>query len=81
MGWQATLRNSISNPSQLNVKDAVLDGFSESANRQFAMRIPQAFHDLIDPEDDRDPLLRQVLPHAHEDLPAAGYNADPLAER
>ena len=51
-----------------------------SALRGFPLRVPRAFIDRMRPGDPADPLLRQVLPVAKEDVPAPGFTADPVGE-
>jgi len=49
--------------------------------RDFPVRVPDAYLRRIAKRDPRDPLLLQVLPRAEEDLPTAGFGADPVGER
>ena len=51
-----------------------------SALRGFPLRVPRAFIDRMRPGDPADPLLRQVLPVAKEDVAAPGFTTDPLGE-
>jgi L-lysine 2,3-aminomutase len=47
----------------------------------FPFLVPRGFAARMRPGDPLDPLLLQVLPRAAETTAAAGYSADPLAER
>ncbi len=51
-----------------------------SALRGFPLRVPRAFVDRMRPGDPDDPLLRQVLPVAREDVQAQGFTTDPVGE-
>ena len=52
-----------------------------SANDQgFSTLVPQAYADRMQPADQQDPLLLQVLPQVAEGLSAPGFVTDPLAE-
>jgi len=43
--------------------------------------VPQAFVDRMRPQDRRDPLLLQVLPHRRETEATPGYSDDPVGDR
>jgi len=51
-----------------------------SALRGFPLRVPRAFIDRMRPGDPADPLLRQVLPVAKENVAALGFTTDPVGE-
>jgi EF-P beta-lysylation protein EpmB len=51
------------------------------AVRQFSLRVPKAFADLMRPGDLNDPLLRQVLPVADEAAELPGFNVNPVGDR
>jgi len=51
-----------------------------SALRGFPLRVTRAFVDRMCPGDPDDPLLRQVLPVAREDVQAQGFTTDPVGE-
>ena len=51
-----------------------------SALSGFPLRVPRAFVDRMCPGDPDDPLLRQVLPVAKEDVQAPGFTTDPVGE-
>jgi EF-P beta-lysylation protein EpmB len=46
----------------------------------FAVKVPHAFADLMQPGNANDPLLKQVLPLACEAKPEENYSKDPLNE-
>jgi len=50
------------------------------ANNPFAMRVPLAFAQRMQPGNPADPLLLQVLPTQQENTVQIGFSADPLAE-
>ncbi|VFM96721.1 MAG: L-lysine 2,3-aminomutase [Candidatus Kentron sp. G] len=47
----------------------------------FPLRVPRGYVARMQRGDPNDPLLRQVLPAAEEDIDAPGYTRDPLNER
>ncbi|MEJ2396337.1 MAG: EF-P beta-lysylation protein EpmB [Candidatus Thiodiazotropha sp.] len=51
------------------------------AARQFSLRVPRAFADLMQPGDPLDPLLRQVLPLAEETAQLPGFSENPVGDR
>ena len=51
------------------------------AARQFGLRVPRAFADLMRPGDPDDPLLRQVLPLAQEAVALPGFTHNPAGDR
>lgn len=55
-------------------------GFSSAAARQFPLRVPCAYVDLMARGDPADPLLRQVLAVEAENEPAPGFGPDPVGE-
>ena len=82
--WREALKDSVRDagelcrlvglPSEYAVRAA-------AAARDFPVFAPRAYIARMRPGDPRDPLLRQVLPVADEQNPAAGYTTDPLAEQ
>ena len=46
----------------------------------FPVFVPQPYLDRIEKGNPHDPLLRQVLPLADEDLPVEGFSIDPICE-
>lgn len=53
---------------------------AERGLRQFPLRVPPAYLGQIRPGDPDDPLLRQILPLAAEDRPAADFVTDPVGD-
>ncbi len=51
-----------------------------AAVRQFAVRVPRGFVARIRSGDPDDPLLRQVLADAREEIPVPGFVIDPVGE-
>ncbi len=83
--WQAELAAAITDPAELLAAVGLEAGrwlaAARAAARCFPLKVPRGFVARMRRGDPRDPLLRQVLPLAEEREPAAGYSADPLAER
>ncbi|WP_026959524.1 EF-P beta-lysylation protein EpmB [Aliagarivorans taiwanensis] len=81
--WQKQLAQAVSNPAQLLMQLGLEpEHFQKDiqARKLFPMRVPQAFIDRMQTGDANDPLLRQVLPAAHEFIEQAGFTSDPLGE-
>lgn len=81
--WQDELRNAYRDPRALLADlglDAAVMGCTEAAARAFPFRVTRAYASRIRPGDDRDPLLRQVLPVAAELEQVPGYSNDPVDE-
>jgi EF-P beta-lysylation protein EpmB len=85
--WQRELAQAVTDPAellrilQIEPELAVaLAAQARAAGLQFRLRVPRGFIDRMRRGDPHDPLLRQVLPLGAELLPAAGFEADPLAE-
>lgn len=81
--WQQALQGAIRDTGTL-LEHAALPAASvavaERAPAQFPVRVPHRFARAMRPGDPDDPLLRQVLPAAGEDEPAAGFGPDPVGE-
>lgn len=81
--WRYLLQQSGKNPrsliEELGLEESSLR-LSEIATRTFPFRVPDGFRQRIIRDDPDDPLLRQVLPLAAEDIEHPGYHPDPLAE-
>ncbi len=56
------------------------DSAAAAAVRQFAVRVPRGFVARIRHGDPDDPLLRQVLADAREEMLVPGYTTDPVGE-
>ncbi|MFC0336233.1 L-lysine 2,3-aminomutase [Kushneria avicenniae] len=82
-GWQAQLSGAIRNPKALlaavGLDERWLPG-AMGGHEAFEVRVPQAYLSRIQKGNPDDPLLRQVLPLAHETRAVAGYVTDPLEE-
>lgn len=81
MTWQDSLRGVITDFSGLKADHPIHSLHSEQADSLFPMRIPAVFYDLIDLENEQDPLLKQVLPDAEETVTKENYTRDPLDEQ
>ncbi|WP_428608356.1 EF-P beta-lysylation protein EpmB [Sedimenticola sp.] len=53
---------------------------ARAAAKQFGLKVPREFADLIKKGDPDDPLLRQVLPIGEETLAATGFIHDPVGD-
>ena len=82
--WQVELARAVASPLEL-LRLLEIDpdaaGLALSAPTRFRQRVPHAFIARMRRGDPADPLLRQVLPLAAEDMPAAGFNLDPVGDR
>ena len=81
--WRAALRTAFRTPGEL--LDFLELGPEQRAalepcGNEFAQLVPRGFADRMRKGDPHDPLLRQVLPVAHEQEIPAGFSDDPLAE-
>ncbi len=81
--WQQDLARAISDPAQLlarlNLDSALLSAAQEAAV-QFPLRVTEHYLNLIEPGNLQDPLLRQVLPLADEQVPVPGFGTDPVGD-
>lgn len=81
--WQRELQDAVRKPAELLALlglNSAGSHFSETAAKQFPLRVPQSFVSRMEPGNWNDPLLRQVLPVDDELVPAAGYGSDPVAD-
>ncbi|PID48634.1 MAG: EF-P beta-lysylation protein EpmB [Proteobacteria bacterium] len=80
--WQAALATAIRDPSvlleRLNLKNNI--SFSDIAQRQFRLLVPESYLQRMRPGDPNDPLLRQVLPINAEMQILTGYQSDPVGD-
>jgi len=82
--WQEQLADLITDPLELL---ALLQlspravGYDAAALQGFPLRVTRAYASRMQRGNPRDPLLLQVLPHAHELLDVVGYGDDPLQEQ
>jgi EF-P beta-lysylation protein EpmB len=65
---------------QLNLSTDLLPAALRAA-ALFPLRVPQSFVSRMQKGDPFDPLLRQVLPLAEEEIESPGFNEDPLNEK
>ena len=82
--WQEQLADLITDPLELLAllqlsPEAV--GYDAAALQGFPLRVTRAYAARMQRGNARDPLLLQVLPHAHELLSVSGYDDDPLQEQ
>ena len=81
--WKVQLSQAVTSIDQLlSCLDLTTEQLSTSqqAASQFALKVPQAFIQRMEPGNPRDPLLLQVLPVAAEMVSSPDYNQDPLEE-
>lgn len=81
--WQHELREVIRDPGQLREKTGIAAAngtFSSAAATSFPLKVPLSYVNRMQAGQADDPLLRQVLPLAEEDLTHPDYTTDPLGE-
>lgn len=81
--WQHDLREVIRDPQELLQKTVIAtDKFilAGQAANSFPVKVPLSWLQRIRAGMPDDPLLRQILPLAQEDIDQPGYTADPLGE-
>jgi EF-P beta-lysylation protein EpmB len=81
--WQRELAEAIRDPEELARElgiDGALIAHARPAAGGFPLLVPRAFVRRMRRGDPHDPLLRQVLPVAAEEIPMPGFTDDPLAE-
>jgi len=81
--WQKLWRDAIVDPRELLSLlglDALAGQISESAAKQFPMRVPRGFAARMSHGDTQDPLLRQVLPVLDEELLVPGFDFDAVGD-
>lgn len=81
--WQQLLAAGLSNCDELF--DALAIPVEQrpalaAHNKQFPLRVPQGFVARMRKGDPNDPLLRQILPLAEENVPVAGFGPDPVGD-
>ena len=83
LSWQQQLATAITDPivllKRLQLDESLLPA-ARIAAKQFPLRVPQAFVELMQIGDSNDPLLRQVLPLQEELISVSGYSTDPIKE-
>lgn len=81
--WRRALAAAIRDPAELTAALGLHDSFIEPARRaarQFPLLVPQSYLARMKPGDPADPLLRQVLPLALEEVSVPGFVADPVGD-
>lgn len=81
--WQALWRDAVRDPRELlDLLDlgAYSARISDTAARQFELRVPRGFVAKMRRGDPGDPLLRQVLPLVEEERIVAGYGVDAVGD-
>ncbi|MHB8473684.1 MAG: EF-P beta-lysylation protein EpmB [Gammaproteobacteria bacterium] len=80
--WQIALARAVSDPIELlKILDLEPGQFTlRLATRDFPLRVPRAYIARMHCGNPHDPLLRQVLPLADEDLPSPGFGIDPVGD-
>lgn len=91
--WQSQLKGSYQKPADLladlgfstaeinSLLDKQNGTFSSTATDLFAMRVPRAFVQKMQPRNQQDPLLLQVMPQRAEWQVKSGFSQDPLNEK
>ncbi len=82
--WQEQLAGAITTAKQLlsmlQLSEELLSP-ALKASQEFALRVPHAYLERIEPQNPEDPLLKQILPIGAECEEVEGYSLDPLAEQ
>jgi EF-P beta-lysylation protein EpmB len=80
--WRRSFAEAIRDPDELlaRLKLSVADAGQRSRGREFPLLVSESFLRRMKPGDINDPLLRQVLPLAAEDVDVPGFTLDTLEE-
>jgi len=81
--WQHELREVIRDTQELLAKTGSVaepGPVSGTATAAFPLKVPHSYVRRIRPGQAKDPLLRQIMPLAEEDIVHPGYTTDPLGE-
>lgn len=81
--WQQDLAEAVRDPAELlQMLDLSPDLLAPAlrAGRDFPLRVPRSYVARMRKGDPDDPLLRQVLPLAAEDVPSPGFITDPVGD-
>ena len=81
--WQTELADAIKDPAELLEilgLDKQLLPQAQKAAQLFPLRVPRGYVARIQRNNPGDPLLRQVLPLAEENLPVLGFSIDPVGD-
>lgn len=82
--WQTLLKEVITDPAELLDKLELNSSFLPAAQRAaqlFPLRVPAGFVTRMEKGNSADPLLKQVLPLAAEEIISVGFSQDPLLEK
>ncbi len=82
--WKTKLKQNINDPDILTEKLGISSDAlkaSKKASKYFPLRVPPDFVSRMNNDDPEDPLLRQIFPIEEEEIPAPGFNTDPLSEK
>jgi EF-P beta-lysylation protein EpmB len=82
--WQHAMRTAVRDPAELCRRLSLpreFEAAAKRASRQFPMFVPLGYLARMRPGDVHDPLLRQVLPLADEEIQVGGFVSDPLHEQ
>ncbi len=81
--WAHELRNAIRNPhvlcDELRISRDLADS-AASVNSNFQILVPRPFLARMEPGNQDDPLLLQVLPQANENIAREGFTGDPVGD-
>lgn len=81
--WQQSLANAFCDVDafvEFLQLDRSLLPAARAAAKQFGLKVPREFAQLMRKGDPDDPLLRQVMPIGAESLPVPGYVSDPVGD-
>ncbi len=82
--WRADLRDAKVTPASLlkeiGLPETALP-LAVSGLESFPLRVTRTLRERIETGNSHDPVLRQIFPHADEDIPQSGFSPDPLDER
>lgn len=82
--WHRALSEAVRDPELLVDELQLPDVYREPARRAaqlFPLMVPRSYLARMTPGDPADPLLRQVLPLADEELPAPGFTLDAVGDQ
>lgn len=82
--WKNALAIAVRDPAELlallGLPNDLLEAARDAA-RTFPLRVPRSYLGRMQKGDPHDPLLRQVLPLAEEQVTVAGFGTDPVGDR
>lgn len=83
INWQQQYKDSITTIDALcDALDLQINQLplSYSASQQFPLRVPWSYVQRMQKSNPQDPLLLQILPHAHEENHVASFSKDPVGD-